>query len=1217
MSGTIPAMPVRDPRAAQDFYAGLSALQPAFLPELPPTPTGTDAAMRQILARFSAVVTQRLNQAPQLDKLAFLQMLGISLIPAQPARAPLVFTPLPQTSDAHIPAGTRAGASLPGITTPTVFETETEIALISGQLTQVVSLWPDQDSFTDHSSDYAGGRPFTLFQSPTPVTHVLYLGQSRVLAFKGQSTVEVRFDLSASGTTPITWRWEFWDGQTWRAFRDFDATQKAASQDGTAGLTRPGTVTLQAECGDSAVTSVANISSSWIRARATSPLPPNPSHVFALAKTVSLRTTINRPLTHGPGGCASPVPIDAAFAGTTTLDLTKIFYPMGKSPGPDAVFYLACEEIFSKPGAQVTLCLDLALTPEQEADKLAPNFAAAVTKAENDLLAAVRHAAEAAIDSAEYMTSLWYNTDTSAAQSAISALQTALKNLKKSSDIPALSTAFKNMVNAGSQIATGTLESIAAIDPSTPIEIITSPTAATGMLHAQGGDFSAFSELYKNLSNMTAAAAAGLAGGGPPTLPPPRLVWEYFDGTAWQTLVASSAAKPNNLLASGEIKFTVPQNIAPFTLNATPLLGLRARLASGSYNQLTLVTWTDPSSGATNVIPVLQPRPPSLSAIALGYTYRSPWTTPDSQLSWNDFQVEYHAPGDTYAPFHPVADTTPALYLGFNKPLPNDYLSIFFEIAETNTDGPPLVWEGFSAGAWQPLPVTDDTGALAPPRLVAFLDPGAPTRPTAAITAAAGTTVTAASPLAAAVFTPGQSIVIQPTQAAELATIAAIDGATITLVTPLAGTYATATTAALAALPRFGTPLDWVRARLKTDAPPQPARINGIYPNAAWANQVQTVTSETLGSGTGQPNLSFTFRQFPVTTGEIVQVRELVGAQAAVTYLVLQDQLLAQNFTQADIRTVTDPRSGQITEVWVTWQNQPNFFFSGPDDRHYVVDRATGHIIFGNGTNGAIPTAGNSNIMAYWYQAGGGLAGNVAAGAISQMLGGAAVQGVTNPVPAEGGADTEPSQNVNTRGPQVLRHRGAALSPADYEALALEASPGVAITRCLPATSENLRPAPGYVTLILVPRSLDPQPKPSYALNQEVAAYLAARAPSVIEPGRIAVIPPTYLPIGVSATVAARQLSQSGDVKTAVITALNAFFHPLTGGPDGTGWPFGRGVHLSDVAVLLEGLPGVDYVQNLELLMNEIPVGTQVTVPPERLVAAGPMLIVMAGAPSA
>ena len=121
-----------------------------------------------------------------------------------------------------------------------------------------------------------------------------------------------------------------------------------------------------------------------------------------------------------------------------------------------------------------------------------------------------------------------------------------------------------------------------------------------------------------------------------------------------------------------------------------------------------------------------------------------------------------------------------------------------------------------------------------------------------------------------------------------------------------------------------------MRARLKTDGPPLASQVNGIYPNAVWARQVQTITSETLGSGTGQPNQSFTFRQFPVLAGEQVQVRELDGPQANVGILVLQEQLLMQGFTAKDIRTVTDSRTGLVTEVWVTWRQQPNFLLLRP-----------------------------------------------------------------------------------------------------------------------------------------------------------------------------------------------------------------------------------------------------------------------------------------------
>ena len=77
----------------------------------------------------------------------------------------------------------------------------------------------------------------------------------------------------------------------------------------------------------------------------------------------------------------------------------------------------------------------------------------------------------------------------------------------------------------------------------------------------------------------------------------------------------------------------------------------------------------------------------------------------------------------------------------------------------------------------------------------------------------------------------------------------------------------------------------------------------------------------------------------------------------------------------------------------------------------------------------------------------------------------------------------------------------------------------------------------------------------------------------------------------------------------AATAAIRAFLHPLTGGPQGTGWPFGRDVFASDVASVLESTPGVDVVPNLELLLDGTPRGDRVEVPGDRIVVAGPIRI--------
>jgi hypothetical protein len=66
---------------------------------------------------------------------------------------------------------------------------------------------------------------------------------------------------------------------------------------------------------------------------------------------------------------------------------------------------------------------------------------------------------------------------------------------------------------------------------------------------------------------------------------------------------------------------------------------------------------------------------------------------------------------------------------------------------------------------------------------------------------------------------------------------------------------------------------------------------------------------------------------------------------------------------------------------------------------------------------------------------------------------------------------------------------------------------------------------------------------------------------------------------------------------------LATFFHPLTGGPEGGGWEFGRGMAVSDVYALLEGIEGVDHVENLSFPGFEEE--DLIPVPPDALVANG------------
>jgi predicted phage baseplate assembly protein len=311
------------------------------------------------------------------------------------------------------------------------------------------------------------------------------------------------------------------------------------------------------------------------------------------------------------------------------------------------------------------------------------------------------------------------------------------------------------------------------------------------------------------------------------------------------------------------------------------------------------------------------------------------------------------------------------------------------------------------------------------------------------------------------------------------------------------------------------------------------------------------------------------------------------------------------DIVDGDLRLKRDKQK-LVSEVWVRWYAQDNLFLSSPTDRHYAIDRARGLVFFGNGVNGRVLPQ-DAQVSLQQFQSGGGTVGNVAAKTITQLLGAVSgVQSVLNPRAAEGGSDGETLQAFRDRAPASVRHRGRALAAGDYEAMVREASSAVAVVKAIPNRNPVGRTLPGWLTIFIIPESLAPQPYPSRGLRDEVLAYIAARAPAgLVASGHINVTGPTYFPVDVYAVIVPIDESQAGPVETAAVTALSDFLHPLYGGPSGDGWDFGRAVYLSDVAVVLESVDGMDHAESIQLVVNSAVQGELAAPPPDQIVVAG------------
>jgi predicted phage baseplate assembly protein len=279
-----------------------------------------------------------------------------------------------------------------------------------------------------------------------------------------------------------------------------------------------------------------------------------------------------------------------------------------------------------------------------------------------------------------------------------------------------------------------------------------------------------------------------------------------------------------------------------------------------------------------------------------------------------------------------------------------------------------------------------------------------------------------------------------------------------------------------------------------------------------------------------------------------------------------------------------------------SWTEVRHFAESGPDDKHFRVDHVAGEVQLGpavrlvDGTlrlYGAAPPRG-STITLTAYRSGGGRRGNVTAGQIRVLKTSVPyVARVENRSGAVGGSDAETLEDAKVRGPMLLRARGRAVTAEDFVELARDVAPEAARVHC--AASREGDQGEGVLVLVIPHlagdevgriRLADLTPEDDM-LRRISDALDACRLVGT----RILVAPPHYTGLTVVADVHARERFDAEEVHQEVLRALYGFLDPLTGGPDGTGWPFGRSVQAHEVHTALARIPGVDMAQELSVTL--------------------------------
>jgi predicted phage baseplate assembly protein len=369
----------------------------------------------------------------------------------------------------------------------------------------------------------------------------------------------------------------------------------------------------------------------------------------------------------------------------------------------------------------------------------------------------------------------------------------------------------------------------------------------------------------------------------------------------------------------------------------------------------------------------------------------------------------------------------------------------------------------------------------------------------------------------------------------------------------------------------------WLRLRVMQARPRQP-----MY---SASPRIDTVTATSIGGSVGATHSRLIQSELP---------GRVTGAPGERFFL---------NNTP-----ILDRREDEYLEIeaedgtWSRWEEISSFRDSDASSRHYMLDPVTGEITFGprirrsdgvERSYGMQPARG-SGLRITRYRNGGGIVGNVGASTLTILKSSIPyVASVTNRLPATGVLDPESLDAAKDRAPMVLRTRERAVTAEDYEFLASEADRRVARAKAIQVRGGARGSAvpPGTVELLIVPvlgveqeRTLELlQPPPD--LLDAVRNYLDERR---LLGTHLAVDGPAYVGVSVEANIVVQHNVSSELVRSRVQARIQEYLDPLIGGPTRTGWPFGRDLFLSEMQSVIQGVPGVEYAQDVTLYQVDI-----------------------------
>ena len=272
---------------------------------------------------------------------------------------------------------------------------------------------------------------------------------------------------------------------------------------------------------------------------------------------------------------------------------------------------------------------------------------------------------------------------------------------------------------------------------------------------------------------------------------------------------------------------------------------------------------------------------------------------------------------------------------------------------------------------------------------------------------------------------------------------------------------------------------------------------------------------------------------------------------------------------------------GEISQFFVKWQETKQFYATKPEDRHYILDRLNGRLLFGNGVQVRVPQNTEGVAFTVQLRCCNGSKGNVPEGAITESRSNwLYVQNIYNPKSAFGGSDMETIERALQRGAALFSSRGRFVTERDYEREVLHFSDNIDKVSIINGLERDGGYNERMLNIVLLMKDCIQGNESFIRTQSELKQHLLKHCELAINPKELQIEEPVFVALNVDIWASVLKMEDSFEIQNRIMNTLNEYLNPISNAWN-EGWNIGDLPRKSQILMRLNSLKIPAVIQHM------------------------------------